>query len=212
MGNKLRDQTPNSGSGSPLLTEVGQGENSPSNTQREEQVGQAAGCLEEGETHLRDEVRIASGALSKKDSNKVVANLRVVLHRPLFIFIQPLCLLGGGRGKQRRLSAAFHRIFFIFRKLMQKKGDRSKAHVEFGASPPQLDAKDFEDFPHLQDDNDSDNNHRLILRLRSLLLNLQPAQRPEYLHAGSQSDGEQHQQAGLLQQVEEHQQGAEAAP
>lgn len=32
------------------MTEVGQGQNSPSNTQREEQVGKAAGRLEEGET------------------------------------------------------------------------------------------------------------------------------------------------------------------
>lgn len=84
--------------------------------------------------------------------------------------------------------------------------------MEFGSSPPQPDAKDFEDLPHLQHDDDNNNNHTLALRLRSLRMDLQLTGRPEYLHAGSQSDGEQHQQAGLLQQVEEDQQGAEAAP
>lgn len=60
---------PNSGGGgggSPLLTEVGQGEYSASNTQREEQVGQAAGRLEEGDTRLKLEERISRGTASKK--------------------------------------------------------------------------------------------------------------------------------------------------
>lgn len=109
-------QTANSGSGSPLLTEVGQGENSPSNTQREEQVGKAAGRLEEGETQPRHEGRISSGTLFKKDNDKVVVNLRVVLHRPLFIFIQLLCLLSGGGGGgdrgDRRLCFTGSRLFF----------------------------------------------------------------------------------------------------
>lgn len=94
--------TPNcgGGGGSPLLTEVGQGEYGASNTQREEQVGQAAGRLEEGETRLKLEGRISRGTASKKDCDKVVVNLRVMLQRPLFIFIQLLCLLGGVGGAE----------------------------------------------------------------------------------------------------------------
>lgn len=134
------------------MTEVGQGEHSASDTQREEQVGQAAGRLEEGETRRRHEGRISRGTPSKKDNNKVVVNLRVVLHRPLFIFIQLLCLLGG-RGKREEIMGCVSQDHVYCSEMDEKqRRGRSDTHVEFGASPPKLDAEDFEDLPHLRDD------------------------------------------------------------
>lgn len=53
----------------------------------------------------------------------------------------------------------FHKIPFIVQKWMKDRQGRSDTHVEFGASPPKLDAKDFEDLPHLRDDS----NHTLLI-------------------------------------------------
>lgn len=73
---------------------------------------------------------------------------------------------------------------------------------QFGASPLQLDVKHFKDLPHL------------LTQHVSLLFHLVwfEFDYPKYLYARSQSNRKQHEQTGLLQQVEENQQRAETTP
>lgn len=82
---------------------------------------------------------------------------------------------------------------------------RHYTHVEFGAFPLQLDVKHFEHFPHLP-------TRQISLGFQLVCFDLYWAFRSKYLDARSQSNRKQHEQTGLLEQMEENQQSTETTP
>lgn len=70
--------------------------------------------------------------------------------------------MGLGEGSERGGCISQDPDFCLEIDERQTRAERT--HVEFGASPPKLDAIDFEDLPHLQDDS----NHTLLISATQL--------------------------------------------